>query len=146
MEKIFKNKRLNNLYGHQELRDSGSACPKCGAKLYSFTENMGFITELGGGEMQYCEDVESHVFEMFDRPRRLVEFKRPPTIRRVTAQFVKQYSEEEVLEVLRQCLFFGMPEYYEQGGINKNINFPPNGTHKKAKDYFERFYLNKKAQ
>lgn len=55
----------------------------------------------------------------------------------------KIYSTKDVLEILRQCLFFGEPEYWEQGGINKNINYPPGGTYKKAQDYFERFYLKK---
>lgn len=53
----------------------------------------------------------------------------------------KLYTEEEVLEVVRQVLFYGTPEYYEQGGINKCINYPPNGTYKKAKDYFDKYYL-----
>lgn len=54
------------------------------------------------------------------------------------------YTENEVLEILRQCLFFGQPEYWEQGGINKVIPYPPNGTYKKAKDYFEKYYLKNK--
>lgn len=51
------------------------------------------------------------------------------------------YTEDEVLEIIRQCLFYGNPEYWEQGGINKNINFSPKGTYKKAKDYYEKYYL-----
>lgn len=57
----------------------------------------------------------------------------------------KIYSEEDMLEAIRQCLYYGMPEYYEKGGLHGNINFPPNGTYKKAKDYYERFYLKKKT-
>jgi hypothetical protein len=53
----------------------------------------------------------------------------------------KIYTTKDVLEILRQCLFFGEPEYWEQGGINKNIK--PTNTYKKAQDYFERFYLKK---
>ncbi len=51
------------------------------------------------------------------------------------------YTKEEMMEVLRQCLFYGTPEYYEKGGLHGNINFPPKGTYKKAQDYFEKFYL-----
>ena len=52
-----------------------------------------------------------------------------------------EYTKKDVLEILRQCLFFGKPEYWEQGGVNKNINFPPGGTYKKAQDYFDKYYL-----
>jgi len=58
----------------------------------------------------------------------------------------KIYSTEDVLEIIRQCLFYGEPEYWEQGGINKNINFPPKGTYKKAKEYFEKYYLKQKIE
>lgn len=59
---------------------------------------------------------------------------------------MKMYTEEEVLEAIRQCLFYGEPEYWEQGGCNRNINYPSGGTYKKAKDYFERFYLKTKTK
>lgn len=58
---------------------------------------------------------------------------------------MKNYTEEEVLEIIRQVLFYGMPEYYEQGGLHGNINFPPKGTYKKAKEYYEKFYLSKQT-
>ena len=55
----------------------------------------------------------------------------------------KLYTEEEVLEVVRQVLFYGDPEYYEKGGHTGSINFPRNGTFVKAKKYFEKYYLKK---
>lgn len=56
------------------------------------------------------------------------------------------YSKQEVVEVVRQVLFFGNPDYFEQGGINKNIPFPKNGTFKKAEDYFSKYYLKNNSQ
>ncbi len=53
------------------------------------------------------------------------------------------YTQDEVLEIVRQVLYYGTPEYYEQGGLHGNINFPPGGTYKKAKNYFEKYYLKK---
>lgn len=54
------------------------------------------------------------------------------------------YTREDVLEIIRQCIYLGDPDYYERGGINGNINFPPNGTYAKAEQYFENYYLNNK--
>lgn len=53
----------------------------------------------------------------------------------------ENYTKDEVLEVVRQCLFYGEPEYWEKGGCNGVINFPPNGTYAKAKKYFNKYYL-----
>lgn len=51
------------------------------------------------------------------------------------------YSKDEVLDIVRQVLFYGEPEYWEKGGITGVINYPRNGTYKKAQEYFEKFYL-----
>jgi hypothetical protein len=51
------------------------------------------------------------------------------------------YNESEVLEIIRYVLFYGEPEYYEKGGLHGNINFPPNGTYKKAKHCYEKYFL-----
>lgn len=55
----------------------------------------------------------------------------------------KVYTQAEVLEVVRQVLFYGDPEYWEKGGINGVINFPTNGTYKKAQEYFTKYYEKK---
>lgn len=54
------------------------------------------------------------------------------------------YTKDEVLEVVRQVLFYGDPEFWEKGGVTVVINYPRNGTYQKAKDYFEKYYLKKK--
>jgi hypothetical protein len=53
------------------------------------------------------------------------------------------YSKDEVLEIIRQVIYYGDPEYYENGGCNKCINFPANGTFTKAKESFEKYALKK---
>lgn len=51
----------------------------------------------------------------------------------------KEYSEAEVLELIRQVLYNGTPEYYEKGGVNGVINFPKGETFAKAKRMFEKY-------
>lgn len=51
------------------------------------------------------------------------------------------YTQTQVLEIIRQVLFYGQPEYWEKGGCTGAINYPPKGTYKKAKLYFEKYYL-----
>ncbi len=51
------------------------------------------------------------------------------------------YTRDEVYEILRQVIFTGEPEYYDQGGCNYVINLPPNYTKVKAMAAFEKYYL-----
>lgn len=51
------------------------------------------------------------------------------------------YTKDEVFEILRQVMFTGTPELYDQGGMYKNINLPPNHTITRAKKAFEKYYL-----
>lgn len=53
----------------------------------------------------------------------------------------KNYTHSEMLEIIRQIMFHGDPDYYEQGGKNFNINFPHKGTYKRAEDAFNKYYL-----
>jgi hypothetical protein len=50
------------------------------------------------------------------------------------------YTKQEVLEIVRQVLFYGDPDFWEQGGVTGAINFPRNGTYRKAEEYFEKYY------
>lgn len=51
------------------------------------------------------------------------------------------YTKEEVLEIIRQVLYLGDPEFYEGGGVLGGINFPHKGTYARALECFERYYL-----
>lgn len=53
----------------------------------------------------------------------------------------KVYTEKEVLEIIRQVLFYGEPEYWEKGGVTGCIPYPPGGTYKKAEHYFKKYFL-----
>lgn len=54
------------------------------------------------------------------------------------------YTIEEVFEILRQVMFGGTPELYDQGGMHRNANLQADHTIKRAKEAFMKFYLNKK--
>lgn len=51
------------------------------------------------------------------------------------------YTQDEVYEILRQVMFTGTPEFYDQGGICGNHNLPPGHTLKRAKEAFTKYYL-----
>ena len=51
------------------------------------------------------------------------------------------YTLDEVLEVVRQVLFYGTPEVYDNGGMYGNVK--PTDTRKRAKDAFEKYYQSK---
>lgn len=53
------------------------------------------------------------------------------------------YTKEEVLEIIRQVLFTGTPELYDQGGMHRNMGLPPNYTKIRAEKAFEKYYLKK---
>ncbi len=54
------------------------------------------------------------------------------------------YSKEEVIEIVRQVLYGGTPDLYDKGGVLGTINTDPNGTTKKAINYFEKYCLKNK--
>lgn len=56
------------------------------------------------------------------------------------------YTKEEVLEIIRQVIYYGDPAYYEKGGTTGSINFPHGGTYKKAQESFDKYYLKKPTQ
>lgn len=49
------------------------------------------------------------------------------------------YTKEEMIEIVRQVLFTGDPDYYDQGGITKTINIPPNYTTVRAMMAIEKY-------
>lgn len=51
----------------------------------------------------------------------------------------KIYSENEVLEIIRQVLFYGTPETYDNGGMYGNMK--PTDTRKRAKDSYEKHFI-----
>lgn len=53
------------------------------------------------------------------------------------------YTKAEMLEAIRQVLFTGTPELYDNGGMHGNINLPPGYTHRGAQEAFERYVLKK---
>lgn len=56
------------------------------------------------------------------------------------------YTHEEVLEVLRQCLYTGNPGFYEGGGVTGVVNYPYGGTYRKAEESFKKYYLKIKEE
>jgi hypothetical protein len=53
----------------------------------------------------------------------------------------EQYSKEEIYEILRQVMFTGTPELYDNGGITGTINMPRNFTKVRAMEAFNKYYL-----
>lgn len=49
------------------------------------------------------------------------------------------YTKDEVYEILRQVMFTGTPELYDQGGMHRSMK--PTNTLKRAKEAFEKYYL-----
>ncbi len=56
-------------------------------------------------------------------------------------QALYNYSLEEVYEILRQVLFTGTPELYDNGGLHGTINMPRNFTKVRAMTAFRKYYL-----
>ena len=53
----------------------------------------------------------------------------------------KKYSYLEVIEILRQVMFTGTPEFYDNGGVHGNHNLSKDHTTKRAKQAFDKYYL-----
>jgi hypothetical protein len=51
------------------------------------------------------------------------------------------YTIEEIYEIIRQVMFTGTPEFYDQGGITKSHNLGPNHTLSRAKAAYKKYYL-----
>lgn len=49
------------------------------------------------------------------------------------------YTQDEVYEILRQVMFTGTPELYDQGGMHRSMK--PTDTLKRAKEAFDKYYL-----
>lgn len=49
------------------------------------------------------------------------------------------YTQDEVYEIVRQVLFTGTPELYDQGGMHRSIK--PTDTRKRAVEAFNKYYL-----
>lgn len=52
---------------------------------------------------------------------------------------VNLYSKEEVLEIIRQVMFTGTPELYDNGGLHGNMI--PTNTKKRTEEVFNKYYL-----
>lgn len=53
----------------------------------------------------------------------------------------KLFTLDDVYEVLRQVMFTGTPELYDQGGLHSNYNLRPDHTLRRAKAAFRKYYL-----
>lgn len=49
------------------------------------------------------------------------------------------YTQDEVYEILRQVMFTGTPELYDQGGMHCSMK--PTDTRKRAVEAFNKYYL-----
>ncbi len=49
------------------------------------------------------------------------------------------YTESDVIEIIRQVIFHGTPETYDNGGLHGNIK--PTNTQERAQLAFEKYYL-----
>lgn len=55
----------------------------------------------------------------------------------------KIYTHDDIVEILRQVMFTGTPQLYDNGGMHGNYNLQRTHTKQRAIEAFEKYYINK---